>query len=285
MPDATRALLDAERGFWNSTPPTNSCALSKRAPRMRVRRASGSRVDLGSPASYRGETVRLLLNIEGPESLSHPAARFADGVGLMRTEFLFRGRNEAPDEDAQFEAYSAVLRWAGERPVTIRTVDAGGDKPIPGLSEAGEANPFLGRARPAAELRRPDVFATQLRALAPRRASTGDLKVMFPMVTAPSEFEARARAVRAGRRGVEVGRAGGAPAGTRHDGRGSRRRADDRRFAAAFFSIGANDLTQYVMACDRANGAVSHSVRSDAPGGRSNSSARRRGRRGRAAEA
>jgi phosphotransferase system enzyme I (PtsI) len=174
----------------------------------------------------------------------------------MRTEFLFLGRSEAPDEDAQCEVYSAVLRWAAGRPVTIRTVDAGGDKAIPGLSEAGEANPALGLRGLRLSLRRVDMFTRQLRALA-RAAVHGPLKVMFPFVTAPCEFEAaRAlfhqavaalRAERLEARLPELGMMVEIPVAA----------LTLQRFDAGFFSIGANDLAQFVMACDRANGTVS----------------------------
>ena len=100
-----------------------------------------------------------------------------------------------PDEEAQYLAYDAVLRWAGKRPVTIRTFDAGGDKPVPGFTQDGEANPFLGVRGLRLCLARPDIFAVQLRALA-RAAMHGNLKVMFPMVTAPDELEAGTQDIR-----------------------------------------------------------------------------------------
>ena len=100
-----------------------------------------------------------------------------------------------PDEETQYLAYDAVLRWAGKRPVTIRTFDAGGDKPVPGFTQDGEANPFLGVRGLRLCLARPDVFAVQLRALA-RAAMHGNLKVMFPMVTAPDELEAATQDIR-----------------------------------------------------------------------------------------
>jgi len=253
LPNASHALIDADHGFVELDPSDEARrSAGAQAPVFRA----AAHVDLASSARYRGERVRLLLNIETPESLAHPCAEFADGVGLMRTEFLFLGRNEAPNEDAQFEAYSSVLRWAGDRSVTIRTLDAGGDKAIPGFSEAGEANPAMGLRGLRLSLRRPDAFATQLRALA-RAAVNGDLKVMFPLVTAPSEFAA-ARALFEGvvsalksegrdARLPELGMMVEAPAAA----------LTLSRFDAAFFSIGANDLAQFVLACDRANGAVS----------------------------
>jgi phosphotransferase system enzyme I (PtsI) len=257
LPDATWALLDAEQGFVELDPTTEQMgAFESRRAAHAVRSANAERVEARSSVTYRGDTVRLLVNIEGPESLSHPAAKAADGVGLMRTEFLFQGRDQAPDEEAQFQAYAAVLRWAGERPATIRTLDAGGDKPIRGVSETREANPFLGLRGLRLSLRRPQLFATQLRALG-RAAVLGDLKVMFPMVTTPDEFVAAQALFR---RTVEDMRAAGLEARVPELGMmvevpaAALTIAD---FPAAFFSIGANDLTQYVMACDRANGAVS----------------------------
>ena len=255
IPPAATALLDADHGVLELDPADGAeTAVAGR----NLRPSPGAAyADLAAPATYRGERVHLLLNIEGPESLAHPAAKFADGVGLMRTEFLFLGRGQAPDEDAQCESYTAVLRWAAGRPVTIRTVDAGGDKAISGLSAHGEANPFMGVRGLRLSLQRPELFTTQLRALA-RAAATGPLKVMFPMVTTPAEFEAArglfqqaVAALRAQGRAArlpELGMMVEVPAAA----------LTISSFEAGFFSIGANDLTQFVMACDRANGALSH---------------------------
>ena len=160
-----------------------------------------------------------------------------------------------PDEETQYQAYDAVLRWAGERPVTIRTFDAGGDKPVPGFTVDGEANPFLGVRGLRLCLARPDVFSVQLRALA-RAAVRGNLKVMFPMVTTPEELEAGRRLFvdvveQLQREGVpavlpELGIMVEVPAAA----------LTIKRFNASFFSIGSNDLTQYVTACDRTNGSL-----------------------------
>jgi phosphotransferase system enzyme I (PtsI) len=257
-----RALLDAEQGILEVDPS------DERANAFEARRSARSReaapIERREPTLYRGESVRLMINIEGPESLTHPAAQAADGVGLVRTEFLFAGRGARLDEETQLQAYAAVLQWAGERPVVIRTLDAGGDKPILGLSEPREANPFLGLRGLRLSLSRPEIFATQLRALG-RAALLGNLKVMFPMVTTPGEFiaaqaifhrvvaELKAEGVAA--RVPELGMMVEVPAAA----------LTIAEFPAAFFSIGANDLTQYVMACDRANGAVNHLFDADSP--------------------
>ena len=258
LPNAARALLDADRGLVELDPSKEALRAFAQGEESRVASARAAKsVDPTTPLNYRGEPVHLLLNIEGPESLSHPAAAIADGVGLMRTEYLFLGRNGAPDEEAQFAAYCTVLRWAGERPATIRTLDAGGDKSIKGMSEEGEANPVLGVRGLRLSLRRPDIFMPQLRALG-RAAMYGRLKVMFPMVTTPAEFEAARTLFR---QAVAASQAEGRDArmpelGMMVEVPAAALRIED--FDAAFFSIGANDLTQFVMACDRGNGAVSH---------------------------
>jgi phosphotransferase system enzyme I (PtsI) len=257
LPDAAMALLDGERGALELDPSPERIAAFQSWRAAHAGQDEGTPAGLaGPPIAYLGERVRLMINIQGPADLSHPAARCADGVGLMRTEFLFEGHADLPDEETQLSAYVAVLDWADGRPVTIRTVDAGGDKPIRGLSQGGEANPFLGVRGLRLSLRRPEIFAVQLRALA-RAAARGRLKVMFPMVTAPFEFVA-ARDLFVGivdaltSAGVaaalpELGMMVEVPAAALTIG----------AFAASFFSIGSNDLTQYVTACDRTNGSLS----------------------------
>jgi len=251
------ALLDGDEATLTIDPSPSAVAAFEAQRNARARELERARgVLAGPPAAWRGERVRLLVNIQGVADLAHADAKWADGVGLMRTEFLFHDQAGLPDEDTQRAAYESVLRWAGDRPVTIRTVDAGGDKPIPGLIEAGEMNPFLGVRGLRLSLRRPDVFIVQLRALA-RAAVSGNLKVMFPMVTVPSEFLAARDLFR---RVVEDLKAGGVPAalpplGIMVEVPAAALTID--AFPAEFFSIGSNDLTQYVTACDRSNGALS----------------------------
>ncbi|CCD83718.1 Phosphotransferase system enzyme I (Phosphoenolpyruvate-protein phosphotransferase) [Bradyrhizobium sp. ORS 285] len=195
-----------------------------------------------------GTAISVLVNISGPADMTALPAAACDGVGLARTEFLTG--NLLRDEEAQYQAYAELMRWADGRPVTIRTLDAGGDKPIPGYTVDGESNPFLGLRGIRLSLRHPDIFRVQLRALA-RAAVAGPLKVMLPMVTNAAELgEARMhlRAVLA-----ELGDSNIAfaePAfGIMIEVPAAALAAQE--FAADFFSIGTNDLTQYATAASR----------------------------------
>jgi phosphoenolpyruvate-protein phosphotransferase (PTS system enzyme I) len=259
-PNANTALLDGEGATLELDPTAEQVRqFERRRDLHRKNRASARAILRRPPSSWGGEKIRLLINIQRVEDLEHADAKYADGIGLMRTEFLLGGQPGLPDEETQYQAYDAVLRWAGKRPVTIRTFDAGGDKPVPGFTRDGEANPFLGVRGLRLCLARPEIFTVQLRALA-RAAVRGNLKVMFPMVTLPDELDAGRRllvdavgALQA--QGVpavfpEVGIMVEVPAAA----------LTIEQFNAAFLSIGSNDLAQYVTACDRGNGALARLI-------------------------
>lgn len=203
-----------------------------------------------------GSPVRVLINVAEPEELDAIDPAICDGIGLVRTEFLFHSPGGLPDEETQFRAYRRMLEWAGERPVTIRTVDAGGDKPVPGLTIDGESNPFLGTRGVRLSLLKPEIFRIQLRALA-RAAPHGNLKVMLPMVTVPGEIEAATRLLDAA---VAELAAEGIPHMRPPLGIMVEVPAvavvPDLYADAAFFSIGSNDLTQYATAAARDIAAV-----------------------------
>jgi phosphotransferase system enzyme I (PtsI) len=266
-PDGTVALLDAEAGTLVLAPEQEEWE------RFEARRISGAAIDREAglratePAITRdGEPVAVHLNIGAPGDLAGLDPALCDGIGLVRTEFLFSGRSIAnlPDEDEQFEAYAAILAWAAGRPVTIRTLDAGGDKPIPGYTPDNEANPFLGLRGVRLSLAHADVFRMQLRALL-RAAVLGPLNVMVPMVTVPRELAAVSAMLAAEAAALE--RAGvphGAPKlGMMVEVPAAALTLD--LFETDFVSIGSNDLTQYVMAAGRDAASVADLADPTAP--------------------
>jgi phosphotransferase system enzyme I (PtsI) len=249
--DGKEVLVDAEAGELVIDPLPASRdrfgAAALQAESADVEAAS----HLAAPAhSADGTRIKMHLNIIGTEELNRLDPAICDGIGLFRTEFLFHGVGGLPDEDAQFAIYCAAAEWAQGRPVTIRTLDAGGDKPVPGVTEPNESNPFLGLRGLRLSLRHPDLFRVQLRALL-RAARHGAVRIMLPMVTVPDELEAARALLEAeiaafARAGEPVPRP---ELGIMVEVPAAAIAID--RFDAAFFSIGSNDLTQYVTAAGR----------------------------------
>ena len=204
----------------------------------------------GEGRTLDGQHIPLLANIGRPEDAAAAAAAGAEGIGLLRTEFCFLGRRQAPGHAEQVDAYRRVFASFPGRTVVVRTLDAGSDTPLPFVTSAEEPNPALGVRGFRAFVDHPQLLDDQLAAIADAAAdSAADVWVMAPMVTTTAdaeEFVSRCTAQGLSTAGVTIE----VPAAAL--------RAGQLLSRAAFGSIGTNDLTQYAMAADRQNSELAH---------------------------
>lgn len=207
-----------------------------------------------------GKPVALLANAGNVEDVRRAIAGGAGGIGLLRTEFLFMASKDLPSEDEQYESYREAAMICGDKPLIIRTMDIGGDKPVPGISIPAQQNPFLGLRGVRLSLERTDLFKTQLRAIL-RAGVEGNIKVMFPMICTPEEFRRCKMLMEecAGELQEQgIPHADKLPLGIMVETPSSVLLAEEFAQEVSFFSIGTNDLTQYLMAADRGESSVAY---------------------------
>ena len=233
-----------------------------RKSEFELERSKLKRLKTARSATLDGEEVALYANIELPQDIEQVKEVGADGIGLFRTEFLFMNRSDLPDEDEQYEAYKSVAKAMAGKPVTIRTLDIGGDKNAGALSgsERQAPNPALGLRAIRYCLAEPQIFLTQLRAIL-RASHFGKIRLLIPMLAHAAEIEQTLAMIEQAKaqlretrhkfdENIKVGGMIEIPAAALALGPFVKR--------LQFLSIGTNDLIQYTLAIDRTDEAVAH---------------------------